>query len=163
MISVPINNITSNPFNDIGKQWMLITAIKDGIANTMTASWGGLGVLWNKNVATIYVRPQRFTHDFLEAADTFTLSFLPDQYRNALTLCGRTSGRDTNKIAEAGLTTVFSDNYAYFSEAERVIVCRKIYKSRIVPNGFLDNSIASNYPDEDYHTVYIGEITACLQ
>ena len=142
---------------------MLITAMRDGVPNTMTASWGGFGVLWFKNVATIYVRPQRYTHEFLDASDSFTLSFLPEKYRDALNHCGKTSGRDSDKITQAGLATIIDGNSAYFQEAEFVMVCRKIYKSKLEPMGFLDADIEKCYPKNDYHTIYIGEIEKCLK
>ncbi|MCL2546551.1 MAG: flavin reductase [Oscillospiraceae bacterium] len=161
-IQTPIENLPLNPFAAIGNQWMLITAVRDGTLNTMTASWGGLGVLWHKNVATIYVRPQRYTHEFLDASDTFTLSFLPETYREALTLCGKMSGRDGDKIAQTNLTTVIDGENAYFQEAELVLTCRKIYKSKLDPEGFIDSTIDKNYPIKDYHTIYIGEIQECI-
>lgn len=161
--TTPINSLQQNPFSAIGEQWMLVTAMRDGKPNTMTASWGGLGVLWFKNVATIYVRPQRYTHEFLDASDKFTLSFLPEKYRDALTLCGKQSGRDGDKIAQAGLTAVIDGDCAYFQEAELVMVCRKIYRSKLDPAGFIDGKIDTNYPKKDYHTVFIGEIEICLK
>ncbi len=157
------SDLTTDLFSDIGKQWMLVTAAKpDGSVNSMTASWGGLGVLWNKKVATIYVRPQRYTHEFLDAADRFTLSFLPETYRGALTLCGKTSGRDGDKIAQAGLTLWRDGELAAFEQAERIIICRKIYKGVLDPAGFIDAAIDRNYPQKDYHTIFIGEIEQCL-
>jgi flavin reductase (DIM6/NTAB) family NADH-FMN oxidoreductase RutF len=147
-----------NPFDMIGKQWMLITAVRDGKLNTMTASWGGMGVLWHKPVATIYIRPPRYTHDFVEAADRFTLSFLPETYREALNICGKQSGRDIDKLEKTGLVPVFDNDIAWFKESELVCVCRKLYRQTIDPNGFIDRGIDDNYPQKDYHTVFIGEI-----
>lgn len=147
-----------NPFHRIGKDWMLITAGNGADANTMTASWGGVGVLWNKPVVFAFVRPTRYTYEFLEREDTFSLSFFPDEStRQALTLCGRVSGRDTDKITEAGLTLRADAEAPYFDEADTVLVCRKIAVQDIDPKGFLDNSIHGHYAD-DYHRVYIGEI-----
>lgn len=156
-------DISGNPFRLIGKDWMLITAGNGEKANTMTASWGGLGVLWNKPVAFAFVRPTRYTYEFLEREDTFTLSFFPNEStRQALTLCGRVSGRDTDKIADAGLTLRTDAEAPFFDEASLVLVCRKVAVQDIDPKGFLDDSIHSHYTD-DYHRVYTGEIIRALR
>jgi flavin reductase (DIM6/NTAB) family NADH-FMN oxidoreductase RutF len=154
--------IDKNVFTQIGEQWMLVTAGTREKCNTMTASWGGLGVLWKKNVATIYVRPQRYTYEFLEANDTFTLSFFGAHYRKALALCGSKSGRELDKIKECGFTVETAANGApYFTQAELVMVCKKLYYHDINPAHFLDPSIESNY-NQDYHRMYIGEIVEVL-
>ena len=92
--------------NLIGKQWMLVTAGTSEKFNTMTASWGGLGWLWNKPVAFVFIRPERYTHGFIEASDCMTLSFYGEEYREALKICGTKSGRDIDKVAATGLTPV---------------------------------------------------------
>ncbi len=153
------NEIVGNVFDRIGRQWMLITAGKLEKCNTMTASWGGLGVLWGKNVATCYIRPQRYTRTFVEQEEFFTLSFFGEDYRQALNLCGTKSGRELDKIAQAGLTPTTCDcGSVFFKEAELVLCCRKIYTDIIKPENFLEPSIKANYPNEDYHHLYIGEI-----
>jgi flavin reductase (DIM6/NTAB) family NADH-FMN oxidoreductase RutF len=153
------NETQGNVFEMIGCQWMLITAGNQEKCNMMTASWGGLGFLWNKNVATCYIRPQRYTREFVEREKYFTLSFFGEEYRKALNLCGSKSGRDIDKIAEAGLTPAFCDcGGVYFEEANVVLCCRKIYTDVFKPENFLENSIEANYPDKDYHHIYIGEI-----
>ncbi|MDF2821316.1 MAG: hypothetical protein K0R15_1757 [Clostridiales bacterium] len=114
---VKAEELSINPFTLIGKEWLLITAGTENAFNTMTASWGGLGVFWNKNAATIYVRPTRYTRKFVDDNDTFTISFYKEEYRKALALCGKVSGRDVNKVEQAGLTPVFEDNATYFEEA----------------------------------------------
>jgi flavin reductase (DIM6/NTAB) family NADH-FMN oxidoreductase RutF len=162
------NQITSEKYNNIfesiGKQWMLITAQKpDGSINTMTASWGGMGVLWNKNVFFCFVRPQRFTHEFTEASGEITLSFLSEEHRDALKLCGSKSGRDCDKIAEANLTTVRDGNFVYFEQASTVICGKKIYKGKLEENGFLGVDPAQWYKENDFHTVYVCEITKVLE
>ncbi len=154
--------LQGNPFELIGKEWMLITAGNADKMNTMTASWGGLGVLWNKPVAFAFVRPTRYTYDFLEQEDHFTLSFYGEEYREALTLCGRVSGRDGNKIAKAGLTPCSDEAAPYFSEARLVLFCRKIAAQDLDPKGFIDPAIAGHY-DNDYHRVYVGEIVKVYQ
>lgn len=160
---VNAKEFSKNPFQAIGDQWMLITAGTKEKYNTMTASWGGVGVLWGKNVATIYVRPQRYTKEFIDQEDTFTLSFFSETYRPALALCGKVSGRDHDKVKETGLTPVFEEGNAYFEEAEFVLVCKKMYCDEINPANFKDSDIdAKNYPNKDYHVMYIGEILKVL-
>lgn len=153
------SEIKENPFSLIGDEWMLITAGNMENYNTMTASWGGFGVLWHKNICTIYVRPQRYTFEFMEKNEVFTLSFFDSKYKEALKFCGSKSGRDYNKADETGLTPVSTEQSSVgFREAEMIIECRKIYCQDIVPENFLDESIKNNYPDSDYHRVYVGEI-----
>lgn len=154
--------IHENVFKLIGSDWMLVTAGVMKNFNTMTASWGGLGVLWHKNICTIYIRPQRFTYEFLEKYQNFTLSFFTPEYKDALTICGTMSGRDKNKVAEAGLTPVeTAHGSVIFAEASLVMECRKIYYLDIDPANFIDPGIADNYPQKDYHRMYFGEIIGC--
>src|SRR5512137_1090509 len=117
--------LTDNPFKLIGSDWMLITAGTPESWNTMTASWGGLGVLWERKVATCYIRPTRHTFGFVEQAPLFTLSFFGEKHRKALTYCGMHSGRDTDKARGAGLTVVQAAGAVAFAEARLVLVCRK--------------------------------------
>lgn len=156
-------DLQMNPFSKIGKEWMLITAGTEDKINTMTASWGGLGVFWGKNVATVYIRPQRYTKEFVDANETFTISFLPEEYRKALNLCGSVSGRDRDKIAEAGLTPFFTDGTPAFEEAGMVLVCKKIYEDFMPSENFIaKENDAKWYPEKDYHTMYISEIVKVL-
>ncbi|NCB62288.1 MAG: flavin reductase family protein [Clostridia bacterium] len=152
--------IDQNVFSMIGDQWMLITAGKKEKLNTMTASWGGMGVLWHRNVATVYLRPQRYTLEFVEREDFFTLSFFGAEYRRQLALCGAKSGRDIDKVKECGFTVVAGAGDApYFEEAELVLVCRKLYRQEILPECFADPALdGENYPEKDYHRMFIGEI-----
>ena len=154
--------LADNPFQLIGKDWMLISAQHDGGANTMTASWGGLGVLWNRPVATIYIRPHRHTYGFVEAADTFSLCFFDQSYRDKLAYCGRVSGRDEDKIAHCGFETLVVEGAPVFTQARLALVCKKIYTHDIDPARFLDNTIEENYPLKDYHRMYIGQIIKVL-
>lgn len=116
-----------NPFKAIGKDWMLIAAAKDGKTNAMTASWGGLGVMWGKNVSYIVIRPQRFTREFVDASDHYSLNFFGGARRDMLNYFGTVSGRNEDKIAKTGLTVEESGDAPYFAEAETVFVCRKLY------------------------------------
>lgn len=144
----------------ISDRWMLVTAGTPGRFNTMTASWGAVGELWGKDVAFTFIRPQRYTYEFMENNGFFTLSFF-DGYKKELALCGSKSGRDVDKVKECGFTPVF-DQGVYFEEASIVLVCKKLAFQDIDPRGFLDPSIESNYAAKDYHRVYIGEILKTL-
>ncbi|MBP1737478.1 MAG: hypothetical protein H6Q60_1359 [Oscillospiraceae bacterium] len=161
--AIDVKTIEPNVFSQIGDQWMLITAGTHEKCNTMTASWGGLGVLWAKNVATLYIRPQRYTYEFLEANGTFTLSFFGEDYRKELALCGSRSGRELDKIGQCGFTVEISDDGApYFAEAKLVLVCKKLYYQDINPANFCDPSLVEHYSNNDYHRMYIGEIIQAL-
>jgi len=155
--------IEKNPFELIGSDWMLITAEKGGKVNTMTASWGGLGVMWGKNVAYIVIRPQRYTKEFVDYADTFSLSFFDNRFKKTLSYLGSVSGRDEDKIAKSKLTVVRCDNTPYFEEANMVMVCRKLFAQSYQQDSILDKEVIPNwYPDFDFHTMYIGEIMKVL-
>lgn len=152
-----------SPFKLIGEEWMLITAEKDGKANTMTASWGGLGVMWGKNVAYIAIRPQRYTKEFIDNSDTFSLTFFDDSFKRALGYLGATSGRDEDKIAKSNLTVRHTDGVPYFAEAKIAILCNKLYAQEYKPELFVAQEINEKcYPDADHHTLYIAEITKIL-
>jgi flavin reductase (DIM6/NTAB) family NADH-FMN oxidoreductase RutF len=130
----------------------------------MTASWGGMGVLFHKNVVTIYVRPQRYTYEFLEQHPEFTLSFFEESYRPQLKLLGSKSGRSTDKLAESGLTVAMAGETApYFEEASLVLVCRKLYYHDLDPQNFVDPSLTTFFEKKDYHRMYIGEIIQALK
>ncbi len=154
-----------NAVKMIGDDWTLITAEKaDGTVNTMTASWGFMGVIWYKPVCAIFIRPQRYTLEFVEEADRLTLTFFGEEWRSALRLCGTKSGRDMDKIAEAGLTVTHTENgVPYFEEAKTVVVCRKLYADWLKPECFLDKAVMEkSYPREDYHEFFICEIEQVL-
>ena len=152
-----------NVFDRIGRGWMLVTAGDQTACNTMTASWGGVGVLWNRPVAFAFVRPSRYTYEFMERADAYSLTFAGEEHRAALQLCGSKSGRDMDKIAAAGLTPIFDEAAPYFAQGEIVLLCRKLYVQDLDPRGFLDPAIEKQYPNGDYHRVYVGEITKILK
>lgn len=154
--------ITENLFDLIGKQWMLVTAGTESCYNTMTASWGGAGILWGSPVAFSFIRPQRYTDELIKGSDYYTLSFYEDSYKSALQFCGSKSGREYDKAKETGLTPVFSDDTVYFGEAKLVLICKKTYAGVFSPDDFIDQSIEKNYPDKDYHNVYIGKIVKVL-
>lgn len=152
-----------NAFQMIGKDWMLVTAEKDGKVNTMTASWGGAGVMWGKNVAFVVIRPQRYTKEFIDASDTFSLSILDNSYRKTLNYLGTVSGRDEDKIQKSGLTVEHSGNTPYFKEANTVLLLKKLYHQKMSPDCFIDKSLIEKwYPNADYHTLYVAEIEKIL-
>ena len=151
-----------NAFRAVGKEWFLITAEADGVRNAMTASWGFLGNLWNKNAAICFVRPQRFTHTLTEKADRVSLCFFGDGYRAELgKIFGRMSGRDLDKAEAAGFHYTYLDGVPAFEEAGLVLVCRKMYTDKIKHENFIDHEADEKcYPAKDYHTVYVCEVEA---
>ena len=153
-------DLRENVFSLIGEQWMLITAGTPERCNTMTASWGGLGVLWGTDVSFCFIRPQRYTYELMERSASYTLSFFGEEHRKDLALCGSKSGRDIDKIKACGFTVAAGAGGApYFQEAELVLVCRKLYWQDIDPARFLDPGIdAKWYPGKDYHRMYVGEV-----
>jgi flavin reductase (DIM6/NTAB) family NADH-FMN oxidoreductase RutF len=155
--------INENVFNLIDKKWMLITAGTSENFNMMTASWGGLGVLWNKPMVTIFIRPQRYTFKFVEENSTFNISFFDKKYRSALNFCGSKSGRDYDKAKETGLTPVLSPkNIITFEEAYLSFDCVKLYADNLQPNNFIDKSLIDKiYPSQDFHRFFLGEIVGC--
>lgn len=149
----------------IGDKWMLVTAGDSAKFNTMTANWGTMGYLWNKPVAVVFIRPQRYTFEFIENKDCFTLSFFKETNREALKICGSESGRDGNKVEKAGLTPRFleSGNVA-FEEAELIVECKKVYADFLSEDAFIDKDIPGKwYPDKDYHKMYVAEIVNVWQ
>lgn len=160
---IGVKELGGNVFELIGDKWMLITGGDKTGFNTMTASWGGLGVLWQKAVAFCFVRPSRYTRKFLDNGNYYTLSFYGDKYRNMLNLCGSKSGREIDKVKEAGLTPCFAECGAvYFREADLAVVCKKIYFHDFEPENFLASEIAAVYDKGDYHRMYVGEIVEVL-
>jgi flavin reductase (DIM6/NTAB) family NADH-FMN oxidoreductase RutF len=160
---IELTDWKENPFTLIGQDWMLITAEHGGKLNTMTAAWGGLGVMWGKNVAFVVIRPTRYTWEFVEGAQGFSLTFFDHHYKEQLSYLGSVSGRKENKIANAGLTTIFDEGLPYFQETSLALFCRKLYRQDYHPHGFIDSHIDEKwYPEKDYHTMYIAEIYKAL-
>ncbi len=152
--------LNENAFRLIGKQWMLITAGTPEHWNTMTASWGGLGEIWFKPAVFIFIRPQRYTLEFMEREPGFTLSFFDEKYRPALNFCGSHSGRDFQKAEETGLTPFAAENGSVaFEQARLVLECRKLFVQDLDPAGFVDGQIVPKcYPDGDFHRMFVGEV-----
>ncbi len=158
-----IKEVKENLVKLISDDWALVSAGDKEKWNTMTISWGAVGELWGKDVVFAFIRPQRYTREFMDNSDYFTVSFFDEQYKDALKICGSKSGRDCDKIGMAGLTPSFDGGTVYPSEARLVIKCRKIAVQKMDNSGFIDESIESNYRSGDYHFVYIGEIEKVLE
>ena len=159
--SIDPKDLTENVFSLLADRWTLITAGTPQRCNAMTASWGGLGVLWNKPVATIYVRPQRHTFAFLEEQESFTLSDFSPRWKKQLAYCGAVSGRDEDKFAACGFHVAGEGQAAYPQEADLVLVCKKRYWNDLDP-AHMDQEALTHYPAKDYHRMYVGEITRVL-
>lgn len=163
-IDIPFAKFVCRPLDILSDQWMLLTAgdFQSGTFNTMTIGWGSFGTMWKKPFVTVVVRPTRHTHKFMEEYRDFTVCAFPRKYRKALQICGTKSGRDTDKIKEAGLMPEASSKIKSpaFREAELAIQCRKIYCDDFKPENFLSDEIEDNYPKKDYHRMYFGEILA---
>jgi flavin reductase (DIM6/NTAB) family NADH-FMN oxidoreductase RutF len=168
MKEISVSELNMNPMTMIAKEWMLVTAgNQERGYNTMTASWGHLGSIWGHGgglpTAVVYLRPQRYTKEFVDREELFTITVFPEEYKKALGYLGSHSGRDGDKVAVAGLTPVFEGDYTYFAEAKLTLVCRKLYRGTIQPDGFMDQSfIEEYYPNRDFHDFYIGEIVKVL-
>ena len=161
-------SLSMNPFSLIAEEWMLVTAGAPGDWNTMTASWGGFGHLWNRDVAFVFVRPTRHTYGFMERESRFSLSFFGPGMRKALALCGSLSGRDVDKAQAAGITPRAFDaaggadsaNVVAFEEARLVLALRKLHAQDLDPACFVDPSINDHYEALDWHRLYVGAIEA---
>ncbi|MCM1108280.1 MAG: flavin reductase [Clostridium sp.] len=168
MKKLEISDLTDNFFEAIGKEWMLVTAGTPERFNTMTASWGGIGWLWNRPVAFVFIRPERYTFEFTEQTDFMTLSFLGKEKaeRDIYNLCGTKSGRDMDKAKESGLQIVpTADGQVTFSQSRLTLVCRKLYAEDLKESSFTDKSVAEKWYGEKaggYHRIYVVEITDVL-
>ena len=163
-IEISPEEFNVSPFRIIGKEWMLIAApddTKESGLSAMTASWGGVGVLWNTNVATVYIRPQRYTYSLVENCDRFSLCFFDTEYKKALGLCGSKSGRELDKLKECALTSEIIDGVSVISEAKTVMICKKLYADDLKEEKFIEKEHLSHY-DGDFHRFYILEIEKIL-
>lgn len=158
MKEIQASELSFNPFTKIGEEWMLVTAGDEQGCNTMTASWGGLGVMWGKPVAYVFIRPQRYTKEFIDRSDRFTLSFYDESKRGVLKICGAKSGRDFNKVKELSLNPVYVDGTTTFAEADLTFVCKKLYAQELSADCALGEDVTKHYPANDYHTMYVAEI-----
>ncbi|MCQ2591387.1 MAG: flavin reductase [Treponema sp.] len=165
MKEISVEELSDNPFKMIGKDWMLITAEKEGKVNTMTASWGGMGIIWNKPVATVYIRKSRYTKEFIDAEDGFSLCILPEEYRDKLGYCGKISGRNEDKVKNCGFSVNHIEEVPYFEESRLVLKCKKLYSQEMNAASFVkasENFPNQFYSDNDWHVMYIAEIEKVL-
>ena len=151
------------PFDLFNKSWALVTAGPINNHNSMTVSWGELGTLWRKDVATIYIKPCRYTHEFMEANDYFVISFFDEKYRNALMVMGSKSGRDVDKDELAGLTPINHKEVTIYKEAKVTLICKKIYQHDMVLENIPEEEINTYYKEESPHTMYIGEVIEIIK
>lgn len=155
--------LSENMIRVLKEEWMLLAAGDRQASNAMTVGWGGMGVIWQLPVATCYVRPQRYTYDFTEKSDYFTLSAFDPEYREQMLLMGTKSGRDMDKAAACGFTTAYAAGDApYYEQARFVLVCKKLYVQDMEDKCILDERVRAVYPEKDYHRIYVGEIVEVL-
>lgn len=155
------SELNLSSFTKWSKDWGLVTAANGEKVNTMTVAWGALGVLWSKNMVTVYVHPDRYTHEFMEQADKFSVTFFKDK-REALNLLGTVSGRDRDKIAESGLTVEWQDGAPTFQEAALTITCHMVYREALQRENFVSEELSAQCwgggKDTPLHSMYIGEV-----
>ncbi len=157
---IPVQEIANNTFELIGKDWALLTAGNKDKVNTMTISWGGFGVYGNRPVTFTFIRPQRYTKQFVDTAHTLSLCFFDESYREILTYCGTKSGKDIDKIAECNLTLDYHESIPFFTQARLVLIQKVLIQQPIVQEHFVDTNFDKQvYPVHDYHDLYISEIT----
>ena len=158
-----MNSLKIDAYEAFGKQWALLTAGTKDDHNAMTISWGGLGSLWNRSVATVYVRPSRYTYEFMERYEYFTISFYGPEYRDALVLMGKESGRDIDKDQASGLTPVAVGEGISYTEADVTLICKKLYAQDMDPNMIPEEILTRFYGDgETVHRMYIGQVVDVL-
>ncbi|URA09763.1 flavin reductase family protein [Thermospira aquatica] len=157
--SIEINDLKWDVFEWIGQRWMLVVGGTRDSYNMMTASWGGVGIVWNEPMVFVFVRPSRYTHEFLMKYPRFSLVFLPDSYREILNLCGSRSGRDIDKMRIPGITPVDLKEAVGFDEAELVIIARTAFRQPLDPSSLLREDVRQAfYSTGDYHDLFMGSI-----
>ncbi len=164
MKEINIRDLNKSAVKMISDEWALLTAGNEQGFNTMTVSWGGIGELWGKDVAFVFVRPQRYTKDFIEREGMMTLSFFGGEYKKEMGICGKKSGRDIDKFKETGLTPAFTDGTVYVKEAKHVLVLKALAIADMKPDDILEKEIIPDcYQNGDFHKVYICEIVKTLK
>ncbi len=158
-----MKDFINKSFKVFDKEWALVTAGTADNFNTMTISWGGLGTIWNKPVATVYVKPIRYTHSFLDSNEYFTVSFYDEKYRKDLGVLGTLSGRDGDKVAKTALTPVTVGESISFKEAKMTLLCKKIYRQDLITDTMPQEAIDKYYIDEAPHTMFIGEVVDIIE
>jgi flavin reductase (DIM6/NTAB) family NADH-FMN oxidoreductase RutF len=165
MKEIKVLDFVARPVDIWLKKWFLLTAGNRDHYNTMAVAWGSIGGMWNMPFVQVVVRPSRYTFEFINKYDTFTLCTFPEKYREAVNFLGTRSGRDSDKIKESGLTIIHSTKVEApaFKEADLILECKKIYWQDMDPEHFLDDRIQKNYPDQDYHRIFFGRILKVLE
>ena len=156
-------DFTTDILSVFDKKWALLTAGDSDKFNTMTISWGGLGTIWGKPVATVYVRTSRYTHDFMDANDFFTVSFYPEEFKQILGVLGSKSGRDMDKMKGSGLTPVQTGESMSFKEAEITLICRKLFRQQLDVASIPEDVAKAMYEGQAPHDMYIGEIVEIIR
>ena len=161
---IDLMSVDENAVHLFDKSWALVTAGNREKSNTMTISWGGLGELWNEQVVTVYIRDSRYTKEFLDSEDIFSVCVFDEDYRDKLLYCGTVSGRDEDKISKAGLKLAFDENGTpYFEDARLVIIAKKVYVQEMEREKILDDKYLKEFYSEDgIHTIYIGKAEKVL-
>ncbi|MCR5209666.1 MAG: flavin reductase family protein [Lachnospiraceae bacterium] len=154
---------TTDILSVFDKKWALLTAGNKDEFNTMTVSWGGLGTMWGKPVATVYVRKSRYTHEFLDKNEYFTVSFYPEECREVLRVLGSKSGRDMDKMKGSGLTAREISQTMTFEEAEVTFVCKKLFSQELKTENMLPEIASKFYSSDAAHDMYIGEIVDIIK
>ncbi len=163
MKKISISELNNNVFELISKDWGVLTVQCGDKVNGMTVSWLQMGHLWNKNIVTVYVRPQRYTYQFINDEETFSLALFDEKYKKELSYLGTKSGSDFDKINNCKMTTSFVKNTPIINEAKLVFVCKKLYVHDLKDNEFVDDNVNHEaYPDKDYHRAFVGEIIEVL-
>lgn len=158
-----LKNFNLAPLYKLDQEWALLTAGTKEKFNTMTISWGGFGTIWNKPVVTVYVRPTRYTYEFIENNEYFTISFYDDEYKKDLVILGSKSGKEIDKVSLTKLTPDFLDKGISFKESKLTIICKKIYFQDLNINNIDNKNIIQSeidrfYKNEPMHRMYIGEV-----
>lgn len=152
-----------SPFKKIGKDWFLITSGNENDFNTMTAGWGGMGVMWAKDIFLAAVRTSRHTYNYIENNDYFSICFFDEKYKDVLSYCGKYSGKDVDKVKETNLTTTFIDGVPCFEEASLVLICKKVYRQSLDESCFIEKDFLKFYEKDAFHIMYAGEIIKTLK
>jgi len=154
--------LTTDIFSEFDQVWALVTAGTPDNFNTMTISWGGMGTLWGKPVATVYIRTSRYTHEFVDANEYFTISFYPEEYKKVLGILGSKSGREMDKMHDSGLTPKYLDKCITFEEAKYTLVCRKLFKQQLAIKNIPEEVVDTYYKKDAPHDMYIAEVLEIL-
>ncbi|MBE7007927.1 MAG: hypothetical protein E7422_02070 [Ruminococcaceae bacterium] len=150
-------------FSQFNKKWALLSAGTIDDFNAMTISWGGMGTLWSRDVVTVYVKPVRYTWQYMEKNDYFTVSFYPEANKRDLSVMGSKSGRECDKVALTSLTPKALANGVTFEQAETTIVCRKLYWQDLTRSVMPQDVVSTYYKEEEPHRMYVGEVVDIIR